>query len=83
MTEPMRARTAGDTVADDCAMDVLGELDEVLWLAEEFTAGGENSFRHARRKAEHVREFRRVLHRLHMVLAAWEREPDVTGRAGP
>lgn len=70
----MRARTADDTVADDCAMGFLGELDEALWILAETREAGENAFAHATRKTDHIEEFRRVLYRLHVVLAEWEQE---------
>lgn len=70
----MRARTAADTVADDCATGFLGELDEALWLLEETHEGAENAFAHAARPADHIADLRRVLYRLHVVLADWEQE---------
>ncbi|GAA2081238.1 hypothetical protein [Actinomadura alba] len=70
-----RARAGDDTVADDCAMDFLSELDDVLWILEDTTSRvPEVAFRHAADKAGHVRELRRLLHRAHVVLVAWERE---------
>jgi hypothetical protein len=59
-------------VADDCAMGFLSGLEELLWALEETQGASEIAFRHATGKAEHVREFRRILDRLHVVLVAWE-----------
>ena len=70
----MRDRTADDTMADDCAMGFLGELDEALWILTETQEAGENAFAHATRKIDHIEEFRRILYRLHVVLADWEQE---------
>jgi hypothetical protein len=70
----MRARTAADTVADDCAMGFLGELDEALWVLEEMYEAAENAFAQATRKTDHITDLRRVLYRLHVVLADWEQE---------
>jgi hypothetical protein len=70
----MLALTADDTVADDCAMGFLGELTEALWILDEIQEADENAFRHATRKTDHIGEFRRVIYRLHEVLADWEQE---------
>jgi hypothetical protein len=70
----MRARMADDTVADDCAMGFLGELDEALWVLEEMHEAAENAFAHVARPADHIADLRRVLYRLHVVLADWEQE---------
>jgi hypothetical protein len=70
--EEQQARTAHDTVADDCAEGFLGELEEVLWLLQEIQQAEENAFEHAVRKADHIEDLRRLLYRLHLVLTAWE-----------
>jgi hypothetical protein len=70
--EERQARTAHDTVADDCAEGFLGELDEILWLLQEIQQAEENAFEHATRKADHIEDLRRLLYRLHVVLTAWE-----------
>jgi hypothetical protein len=58
----------------------LNGLQEVLWLLEETQEGPpEITFRHATGKAEHVRELRRILHRLHAVLVAWEHDLSAGG----
>lgn len=72
----IRAGTAADTVADDHAMTFLDELDESLWVLGEIRHSDELAFRHAARKADHVVDLRRVLHRLLAVLDDWEREAD-------
>jgi hypothetical protein len=72
---PVGDTTADDTAADDCAMDFLSGLDDVLWILEDTMRGDpELDFRHATNKALHVRELRRILYRTHVVLVAWERE---------
>jgi hypothetical protein len=78
--EPSRFRadphagTADDTVADDCAVGFLDELDETLWLLGEVPVAAASSFAHAARKADHIEEFRRLIYRLHVLLACWEQE---------
>jgi hypothetical protein len=79
VSEESRDRRAEDTVADDYAMTFLSELDEVLSIVEEIQGVRENAFGHAVRKDEHVRDFRRVLFRLHVLLATWEQEADAGG----
>jgi hypothetical protein len=66
------ARTARDTLADDCADGFLGELDEMLWVLQDLQQAEENHFRHATRKADHIEDLRRLLYRLHTVLTGWE-----------
>lgn len=70
--EERRRRTEHDMIADDCAEGFLTELEEVLWVMQEMQRADEHAFRHSVRKADHIEAFRRVLHRLHLVLTDWE-----------
>lgn len=72
LLEERRARTLHDTVADDCAEGFLAELDKALWMLDEVHQAEELAFAHATRKADHIEDFRRILYRLHLVLADWE-----------
>jgi hypothetical protein len=67
-----QARTARDTVADDCAEGFLAELEEALWLLEQNRQAEEFAFAHAMRKSDHVEDFRQILYRLHLILSDWE-----------
>lgn len=67
-----QTRTAKDTVADDCAEGFLADLDEALWMLDEVHKAEELAFVHATRKSDHIEDFRRILYRLHLVLADWE-----------
>lgn len=70
-----RARLGpGDTPADDCAMDLLGDLDESLWIYDDVRRADGHAFRHARRQDDHAEEMRRILYRLHRILVDWEAE---------
>jgi hypothetical protein len=71
-TAEMAARELHDTVADDAAEGFLSELDEALWIFAQVQEAEEHSFSHAARKADHIEDLRRLLYRLHLVLADWE-----------
>ncbi|MFG2007341.1 hypothetical protein ACGFNU_50150 [Spirillospora sp. NPDC048911] len=68
------ADTADDTPADDCALDLLCDLDESLWIYDDARRANPNAFRNAIRQSDHADELRRVLYRLHRVLVEWEAE---------
>jgi hypothetical protein len=74
--EEMRARTADDTVADDTVEGFLDALDEAMWILDRAGEVEETAFAHARRQADHVGELRRILYRLHLVLADWQEVSD-------
>ncbi|MFI0451339.1 hypothetical protein [Actinomadura sp. 6N118] len=63
-----------DSPADDCALDLLCDLDESLWIYEDARRADPNAFRNAIRQSDHVNELRRVLYRLHHTLVEWEAE---------
>jgi hypothetical protein len=63
---------AGDTPADAAAKGFLADLNEALWLLDEVQQAPKSTFEYATRKADHIKEFQRVLYRLHVVLAGWE-----------
>ncbi|MBO2447013.1 hypothetical protein J4573_07925 [Actinomadura barringtoniae] len=65
---------SGDTLADDCAMELLGDLDESLWIYDDVRRVDGHAFRHARRQDDHAEEMRRILYRLHRILVDWEAE---------
>ncbi|KAB2344045.1 hypothetical protein [Actinomadura rudentiformis] len=75
-----------DSPADDCALDLLCDLDESLWIYDDARRADPNAFRNATRQSDHVDELRRVLYRLHHTLVEWEAETLSAcprGRPGP
>lgn len=68
-----RHMLSGDeTVADDLAMNLLDDLDEVLWVYRETERLDGHDFGSAVRRRDHVAELRRLLYRLHRLLVEWE-----------
>jgi len=55
-------------------MDLLGDLDESLWIYDDVRRNDGHAFRHARRQDDHAEEMRRILYRLHRILVDWEAE---------
>jgi hypothetical protein len=73
-SDPTASTDRADTSADETAMAFLNELDEALWLLTDAQQVPMNTFERAARKAAHIADFRRLLYRLHVVLAEWEQQ---------
>lgn len=61
-----------ETVADDCVVAFLSSLEESLWILADAQRAPANAFGNAARGHDHVRDLRRMLHRLHKLLSQWE-----------